>query len=80
LSIRKVNQDEREVLEGLFYQDGFRLFEQLVGDLCDSFDRHLATYNLDGGTERLLRLKSEADGARKLKTAIIDLKKQFRPK
>jgi hypothetical protein len=76
--MRKLNTDEREVLEGLIAQDGFRLLEEVIDSICEDFVKDLGSYNLEAGPERLLRMKSEADGARKLQTSLKALKKQLK--
>jgi hypothetical protein len=76
--MKRLNTEEKEILVGLMTQDGFRLFEEVLDSICSDLDADLGKYNLEGGTDRFLRMKSEADGARKLQTALKALKKQLK--
>lgn len=73
----KLSIEEREALEELFLNSqGWQVLLSLIETECAGFSNQLATYNLESGTERFLRMKSELDGAKKLQQRITALREK----
>jgi hypothetical protein len=71
--MRELTEDYKELLRGICGSDVHRAIQALLEDECANIVSNLLTLTMDvpNANERLVQTKHEAEGAKKLRSAII---------